>query len=161
MTVQRSLRPVRRTLTALGLVVVAAALAAGCGGDDSESDSASDSTTTTEAAETTEAEPEAETDTAPADATGATVLELGVVTGELKFDTDSLTAPAGPVTFRFNNTDTIPHNIAIRQDGEILEESELIAEDTVELTVDLEAGDYEFVCTPHVGAGMVGDLTIT
>lgn len=159
MTVQRSLRPVRRTLTALGLVVVAAALAAGCGGDDSESDSASDSTTTTEAAETTEAEPEAETDTAPA--AGTTVLELGVVNGELKFDTDSLTAPAGTVTFRFNNTDTIPHNIAIRQDGEMLEESELIAEDTVELTVDLEAGDYEFVCTPHIGAGMVGDLTIT
>ena len=153
-------RPLRRTITVLGLLATAAVLAAGCGGDDeSDSGSADTSPATTETTETME---DTDTGAAPADdAAGAAVLELGAVSGELKFDKETLTAPAGTVTIKFTNPDTIPHNIAILQDDEEIGASELIAEDSVELTVDLEPGEYDFVCTPHIGAGMVGKLTVT
>ncbi len=89
-----------------------------------------------------------------------TIVEVGAVSGQLKFDKQTLTAPAGKVTLRFTNPDPIAHNIAVRSDGQITAESPLITEDTVDLTVDLTRGEYEFVCTPHLSAGMTGTLVI-
>ena len=87
-------------------------------------------------------------------------MEIGAVKGQLEFDKQTLTAPEGKVTFRFTNPDVIAHNIAVRIDGEITDESPLITEDSVDLTVDLTKGEYEFVCTPHPSAGMTGTLVI-
>lgn len=101
-----------------------------------------------------------ETPAAGGDEEVGEVLELAAVPGELKFDKTELTAPAGKVTFRFDNPDTIAHNVAVRAGDETIAESDLITKDAVDLTVDLEPGTYEFVCTPHVSAGMKGTLTI-
>ncbi|MCW2960825.1 MAG: hypothetical protein JWM90_1212 [Thermoleophilia bacterium] len=160
MQVSRSARPshVRRVATTFCALLAAAVLAAGCGGDEDSADD--DATTTTTATEETTTN-DADADGGDADAELGTILEVEAVSGELKFDKTELTAPAGKVTFRFTNPDQIPHNIAVRDGDEITDESELITEDSVDLTVDMEAGEYEFVCTPHVGAGMLGKLTIT
>ena len=79
----------------------------------------------------------------------ATVVEVGVVEGELKFDKTELTAPAGKITLKLNNTDTIQHNIAVEG-----ESSDLVSEGTTEVTVDLEPDEYEFVCDPQAPAGI-------
>lgn len=90
-----------------------------------------------------------------------TIVEVGVVPGAFEFDPTTLTAAAGTVTFRLTNTENVLHNIAIRSGSEVIAASDLITEGTVDLTIDLEAGEYEFICEPHVALGMVGDLTIT
>ena len=114
-----------------------------------------------DATETTDDEGAATDGAAGEQAALGTIVEIGAVRGQLKFDKQTLTAPEGKVTFRFTNPDAIAHNIAVRIDGEITAESPLITEDSVDLTVDLKKGEYEFVCTPHASAGMAGTLVIT
>jgi plastocyanin len=157
MQVSRSARPshVRRIATTSCALLAAAVLAAGCGGDDNSTDTGSTTTTTATEKTTTDA------GAGNADAELGTILEVEAVSGELKFDKTELTAPAGKVTFRFTNPDQIPHDIAVRKGDEVIDKTDLITEDSVDLTVDLPKGDYEFICTPHVDAGMRGKLTIT
>lgn len=88
-------------------------------------------------------------------------VEVGVIEGENKFDTEELTVEAGTVTFRFTNTETMGHNFAIRIDGEVTDRTAIISDDVVELTVELEPGEYEFICEPHVNLGMRGTLIVT
>ena len=83
------------------LLLVAAALA-GCGGDDEES--AATATPTAEATQAPAAGGEAVAVSAPAD-------------GALKFDQAELTAPAGKVTFDFDNPSTTPHALEIEGNG--------------------------------------------
>jgi plastocyanin len=146
----------RRTSFLLLLLVLTALVAVGCGGDD---DSSGDNDSTTD----TTATSDDSADSADTDDTGdatteaeAQVLELGVVEGELKFDKTELTAEAGTITLRLDNTDSIPHNVALDE-----EVGEIVAEDVSEITVELEPGTYTYVCTPHAGAGMEGTLTVT
>ena len=89
------------------------------------------------------------------------VIEVGVVEGALRFDPSELTAEAGEVTFRFNNTEATPHDFVIEKDGERVAGTELISNESAELTVELEAGEYTFFCTPHESAGMTGRLTVS
>lgn len=151
----------RQRIMAIGGVLLATAMiAAGCGGDDESSDDTDTATTTTQStSEDTSGEDGASGETESTG--GGTELDLGVEQGELKFDKTELTAPAGKVTIKFDNPDSIPHNVAVKDGEDVKGESELISKDTVELTVDLEPGEYEFYCTPHEGAGMKGTLTIT
>ncbi len=99
--------------------------------------------------------------TAVDEAALGTIVEVGVIPGGFSFDPETLTAPAGTVTFRFTNTENVLHNIAIRSGSEVIAASDLITVGSVDLTVELDAGEYEFICEPHVALGMVGDLTIT
>jgi hypothetical protein len=64
------------------------------------------------------------------------------------------------VTFRFNNTEATPHDFVIRKDGERIGGTDLISDESAEVTVTLAAGQYTFVCTPHESAGMTGTLTV-
>lgn len=139
-----------RITAACAVLLATALVAAGCGDDDSDDTKAAGSKTTSTA---TTAAPE--TDAMDEDGE-ATVVEVGVVEGELKFDKTELTAPAGKITLKLDNTDTIQHNIAVEG-----ESSDLVAEGTTEVTVDLEPGEYEFQCDPHASAGMTGTLTVT
>ena len=84
-----------------------------------------------------------------------------MVEGALRFDPSELTAEAGEVTFRFNNTEATPHDFVIEKDGERVAGTELISNESAELTVELEAGEYTFFCTPHESAGMTGRLTVS
>jgi outer membrane protein assembly factor BamB/plastocyanin len=100
------------------------------------------------------------TETGAAD-DGAGVIEVGVVEGELRFDPSELTAQAGEVTFRFTNPDSLGHDFVIEKDGERIGGTELISNDSAEVTVTLEPGEYTYICTPHESAGMTGTLTVT
>lgn len=131
-------------------LAVAALLASGCGGSDLSEDEG-DRTTTRE----TSTSQVATGDDASNDG-DAQVLELGVVPGELEFDKTEMTATAGTITLRLSNEDAIAHNVAIED-----EEGPIVAKGISEITVDLEPGTYEYVCTPHDAAGMTGTLTVT
>jgi alcohol dehydrogenase (cytochrome c) len=95
------------------------------------------------------------------DAAGGTTIQVGVVEGALRFDPSELTAEAGTVTFRFTNTDSMPHDFVIEMNGKRLESTDLISNDSAEITLELEPGDYTYICTPHEAAGMTGTLTVT
>ena len=52
------------------------------------------------------------------------------------------------------------HNFAIRIDGEVIDRTNIISDEVVELT-ELEPGEYEFICEPRVNLGMSGTLIVT
>lgn len=136
-----------RRLFPLLLVVLALTLAvAACGGDDDDTTgeaAAEDTTTHEEAMEGTHL-------TLTADPDGA-----------LSFDTTELTAAAGEVTIELVNDSGIPHNVEVEGNG-VEEVSETISEGSTELTLTLEAGEYEFYCAipGHKEGGMEGTLTV-
>jgi plastocyanin len=130
----------------LGLALVALALAvAGCGGGDGEEDE--------------EAAPPP-----PPAATGGTRLENPADEGgELAFQKDELTAPAGEVTLVMENPSSLEHNIAVKGDG-IDEKGPVVGEGgTSEIAVTLEEGEYTFYCSVpgHEAGGMEGTLTVS
>ncbi len=144
------------------LVLAAMLLAVGCGDDDAENgnDGGSGDTTEEPAADDTGT---ATDDTASAPGGDGATLELGVKGNELEFDTTELTAAAGSVTIRLDNTSTIQHNIAIEDaDGTELAAGDLVGDgESSEITVDLEPGTYTYFCSPHKSSGMTGTLTVT
>ena len=107
-----------------------------------------------------ESENAADDDATP-DAAGGNAIEVGVVPGELRFDPSELTAEAGTVTFRFENTQATPHDFVIERNGERIAGTDLISNDSQDVTADLDAGEYTFICTPHESAGMTGTLTVS
>lgn len=130
----------------LGLVVLALAVA-GCGGDDGGDEEA------------------APAPPAPPAATGeGTTLENPAdESGALRFQKESLSAPAGEITLVMENPSPVEHNIAVKGDG-IDEQGPVVGQgESSEVTVTLEAGEYEFYCSVpgHEAAGMEGTLTIT
>jgi len=95
------------------------------------------------------------------DDSGDGAIEVGVVEGALRFDPSELSAQAGDLTFRFNNTEAVPHDFVVVRNGERVAGTELVSNDSTELQVELEAGEYSFICTPHQSAGMTGTLTVS
>jgi plastocyanin len=134
------------------LVALGVGLAlAGCG-DDDEDDAAS-----------TPPPPPAQTETAAESSGDAQKLRLSAdAGGALKFDKSSLTADAGTVEIEMDNPAQIPHNVAVEGNG--VEEQGPVVEQggTSMVTVDLDAGTYEFYCSVgnHREAGMEGTLTV-
>jgi plastocyanin len=133
----------------LSLAFVALALiAAGCGGGDDDGDE--------EAAPPPPA--------ATGEAGGGTTLENPAEPGgDLAFQKDELTAPAGLITLVMENPASVEHNIAVKGDG-IDEKGPVVGEGgTSEISVTLEPGEYTFYCSVpgHEAAGMEGTLTVT
>jgi plastocyanin len=132
----------RRTITAL---VLAAAFLAGCGGDDEEEPAAT---------------PEQTQEPAAGGGGGETVEVASPADGGLSFEPAELTAPAGEVTFTYNNPSQVPHAFDIEdvEGGE----TDTITESEASVTVQLEAGEYTFYCPVgnHRQAGMEGTLTV-
>jgi len=137
----------RRLLLLLFTVLAFVVAVAACGGDDDESAT----------------EPAAEETTTHAEGTGeGTHLTLTAdPSGALAFDQTELTAAAGEVTIELVNDSGISHNVEVEGNG-IEEVSETISEGSTELTVTLDAGEYEFYCAipGHREAGMEGTLTV-
>ena len=122
---------------ALPLVAIAL-LAAGCGGDGDETGEAT-----------------------PTSAEGTTLQLAADPGGALAFDKDTLEAPAGSVTIDLTNDSSVPHNVEVEGNG-VEEESDTVTGESTSLTVDLEAGTYDFYCAVpgHREAGMEGTLTV-
>ena len=134
-----------RRMLLLTLAVVALALVgAACGGDDDE-----------------EAEEPAAT-TEDTGGGGGTTIELAADPGgALAFDQTELTAPAGEVTIHLTNDAQIPHNVEVEGMG-VEEVSDTITASDTNLTLTLEAGEYEFYCAVpgHREGGMEGTLRV-
>ncbi len=139
----------RRLLLLLFSVLALAVGLAACGGDDDDDDASAD-------------QPAAE-DTATHEAGG----EGGHITltadpgGQISFDQTELTVPAGEVTIELVNESGIPHNVEVEGSG-VEEVSETITEGSTELSLTLDAGEYEFYCAVpgHREQGMEGTLTV-
>jgi plastocyanin len=133
----------RRTITAL---VLAAALLGGCGGDDEEEPAATPEQTQEPAA--------------GGGGGGETVEVASPEDGGLSFDPAELSAPAGEVTFTYDNPSQVPHAFEI--DGVEGSATDTVTESSASVTVSLEAGEYTFFCPvgSHRQAGMEGTLTV-
>jgi plastocyanin len=128
-------------------VLVLAVGASACGGDDDDDAGG---------------EPAAEDTTTHEDGGGGGHITLTAdPDGNLSFDQTELTAPAGEVTIELVNDSGIPHNVEVEGNG-VEEVSDTISEGSTELTVNLEAGEYEFYCAVpgHKEGGMEGTLTV-
>ncbi len=96
------------------------------------------------------------------DGGAATTLRLSAdPDGALAYNKSSLEAKPGRVTIAFDNPSRVPHAVEVEGNG-VEEETETITDASAKLTVDLDAGEYEFYCPVgnHEQAGMVGTLTV-
>ena len=101
---------------------------------------------------------------APDDTVGAGGQAAGieVVSGDLFYEPESLTATAGEVTISLDNQGSAVHNVIVEEAGDAkVVEAEGGATDTG--TIQLEAGTYTFYCdiVGHREAGMEGTLTVS
>ncbi len=79
--------------------------------------------------------------------------------GQLAYQAKDATAKPGKITLRSKNDASVPHNIAIKGDGE----GPVVQGGGVsEVSANLKAGTYEFYCSVpgHEQAGMKGNLTV-
>merc|ERR1712061_469404 len=98
--------------------------------------------------------------------TGATV-KLGSDGGGLQFVPDSLTVKAGE-TVEFVNNVGFPHNVVFDEDAipagvnaEAISKEDYLSAPGETVTVKFEkAGEYNYYCEPHRGAGMKGKIVV-
>ena len=66
------------------------------------------------------------------------------------------------MTIDFENPAPLEHNVTIEQGGEVIAESETLAEGKTTVSAELAPGTYTFLCTipGHAEAGMEGTLTV-
>ena len=77
----------------------------------------------------------------------------------LVFEPNEITINAGD-TVRFVNEALPPHNVIVKDHAEVSHEELAFAPgDSFEITFP-EAGDFNFVCGPHEGAGMTGVIHV-
>jgi plastocyanin len=95
--------------------------------------------------------------------------ENGVLTipadpgGQLAYVTSEASAEAGELTVRSPNESSVPHDIVLEQDGEVLERGEIVQDGGVsELRTTVQTGEYVFFCSVegHREAGMEGTLKV-
>jgi plastocyanin len=94
---------------------------------------------------------------------GQTVPVSADPTGQLKFNTTSLTAKAGSDTFAFTNQAPIAHDFTIESSGgQKVAATPVFTGGTKSVTATLKPGTYKFLCTVpgHAAAGMEGTLTV-
>lgn len=83
--------------------------------------------------------------------------------GSLAYTPTEATVKAGKVTVDFKNPQGLQHDVAIENEaGEVVGKTELIAESSTSITVNLKPGAYHYYCTVpgHREAGMEGTLTV-
>ena len=79
--------------------------------------------------------------------------------GNLVFEPNEITISAGD-TVHFINEALPPHNIIVEARPDLSRESLLFAPGETQDVVFADAGDYNFFCGPHQGAGMVGHVLV-
>ena len=80
--------------------------------------------------------------------------------GNLVFEPNELTVSAGE-SVTFTNGDLPPHNMVVADHPELSHpDLAFVGGESFTVTFD-EAGDYEFQCEPHAGAGMKGVIHVS
>ena len=89
----------------------------------------------------------------------ATEIQMGYE-GNLVFEPNEINISAGD-TVTFVNNALPPHNIIVDGRADLSRESLMFSPgETQEITF-AEAGDYNFSCAPHAGAGMKGVIHVS
>jgi plastocyanin len=142
-----------KKVAALTVLALASLALVACGSSDSS---------------TTEAETGGASE-APAEAGGGgeaagSVVQVATPAGtDLAFTADQASTEAGKVTVEFDNAQELKHDVAVEDSkGDVLGQTELIAQGNAVTTVDLKPGEYTYFCTVpgHREAGMEGTLTV-
>src|SRR6056300_1263009 len=79
--------------------------------------------------------------------------------GNLVFDPDIISISAGE-TIHFVNGMLPPHNIILEGRADLSRESLMFSPGESQDILFADAGDYEFFCGPHQGAGMAGIIHV-
>jgi plastocyanin len=145
------------------LLALAAAMMAlaGCGSSKETSSSASTPAVST-AATTSATTPTSSTTTSSAPASGSLSLAANPE-GQLKYNTNTLTASAGKVSIDFTNMSPLEHNVTIESSSHaVVGATPTFKGESKTLTVTLKPGTYKFYCSVpgHRMAGMEGTLVV-
>jgi uncharacterized cupredoxin-like copper-binding protein len=124
---------VRRIVTVVGVAAVVVGVGGGCGGDDDDAS------------------------LPPVEGPASPTFEVSA--SEMEFDPDAVAVEAGEVEVTLTNDGSIQHDLRIDGASLFLEAG---SGDSVDGTVDLEAGSYQFFCSipGHRDAGMEGVLEV-
>ena len=79
--------------------------------------------------------------------------------GNLVFEPNDITIDAGD-TIHFVNGMLPPHNIIVEGRADLSREALMFSPGESQDITFNEAGDYEFFCAPHQGAGMTGTIHV-
>ena len=79
--------------------------------------------------------------------------------GNLVFSPDNISITAGE-TVHFVNGMLPPHNIIVEGRADLSRESLMFNPGEVQDILFADAGDYDFFCGPHQGAGMIGTVHV-
>lgn len=154
----------KKLVAFLALALASLALVAcGGGGDDNSSNTATGGGANTGSAETEGSKGEGSSGGGGGGGAASVLAFEADPNGELAYTTTSATAPAGKVEVKFDNPQSLTHDVAIESaSGEEVGKTELIANGSDSTTVELEPGTYTFYCTVpgHREAGMEGTLTV-
>lgn len=161
-----------------GAVLACLVLSCGGGGDDEDEPTAAAPTSTTAPTRTSTTA----TPSPPASAPDGSQGVVEVTETEFAIEVSDAEVPAGRTTFRVKNAGTIPHNLVVIQSDEgaadlpvenamvpldqvsVLERTEdFPGGETVELAVDLPAGNFVLICNVpgHYELGMRSTLEAT
>lgn len=85
-------------------------------------------------------------------------VKMGTDKGQLAFEPKVLTVKAGD-TVRWINNKAYPHNVVF-SDPNLSHPKLLLKPNQVVETTFNQPGEYDYYCTPHRGAGMVGRIIV-
>ena len=139
----------RRMTWILALLLSAGVLlAAGCGDDEEEGGGGAESTPTA-------------TEESSGGGGGEALTLTADPGGNISWEPGELSAAAGTVTIKLVNESSVPHAVEVEGNG-VEEETETVTGGEVELSVDLEPGEYTYYCPvgQHRQNGMEGALTV-
>ena len=88
----------------------------------------------------------------------ATEIQMGYE-GNLVFEPNEVTVNAGD-TVTFVNNALPPHNIIVDGRADLSRESLMFSPGETQEIVFADAGDFNFKCAPHEGAGMKGVILV-
>lgn len=148
------MRPSRAFVVAFAALVLMSACG-GQGAGDAGAPTASPSVLTespTAAGEDTPASP------SPDDTEGGGAVATTVVQSDFTFSPSKVNVQQGETIAVSNRSPRTPHTFTVPGKGIDVSNG---GHETKEVTVDLPAGTYEFVCTFHEASGMKGTLTVT
>lgn len=151
----------KKVPVAIVLVLLASLVLVACGSSSSSSSEPTGSETTTEESGAAAGGEENEGGEAGGGSGGTLAIEAA--SSGLAYTSKTASAKAGSVTVDFTNPQGVGHDVAIENSkGEVVGETEIVAEGESSTTVELEPGTYKFFCTVpgHREAGMEGTLTV-
>ncbi len=100
---------------------------------------------------------------APAAGAGSKLSLSANPSGQLEYNTKTLSAKAGKVTIAFTNMAPLSHDVSVESSsGQTLGATPIFSGGTKSLSLELKPGTYKFFCTVpgHRQAGMEGTLTV-